>query len=188
MMPTRGFYVPLVLAVTGLVAPAARAQQANFPRPAPSLSKTIANHLRFARTLATPVDTKPFQKEMTLREALDLLTDELSKNHPAFFIQIDHEVLEGNMGAGLDEILVKLPPAPRKQSAASVLQSLLGQIPAKNAAYSIQMDRLEIVTRAQAAEDRRQRILQMTVPFNRNPLFRDWVPIVGKKKIIDDLP
>jgi hypothetical protein len=136
-----------LLALVALALPmAARAQTQDVGGPPPPLRETVRNYISFLYLLATPLDTKAFErKELTFRAALTLLMEEMANKNLDLPLLVDRGSFEeAKPGIDIYKVSIKLSSLPRKQTAGAILRQILDQTPGKSAAVLIRYTYIEI--------------------------------------------
>jgi len=152
-------------------------------------SKPDVTIRELATLLAETLDTKPFQKEQTLKEALEKLQTIYRDKDKELPIQINRNAFkeENPDAADLDDTPVKLPAFPRRMSGSQLLRALLAQAPTNNAAYLLNLGHVMITTEENASlPNLLGRLIE--VSFTRRPLelaLKDLYDQTGVAVILD---
>jgi hypothetical protein len=134
----QAYFLPALLIL--LLALKAHGQTMDMPGRDPPLRETLRNYLHFVRMACQPIDTKGFQgKTLTLRDALQLIMEEMAKEKLDFPVLVDKAAFaEANPGVDICKVPIKLLSSPRKQAAGTILKRVLDQLPKKDGVCLIQ--------------------------------------------------
>jgi hypothetical protein len=136
----------LLALVSFLMPLQASAQTRDMPRPPPPIAETVGNYLSFVWMLTTPIDATIFQrKELTFRDSLELLMEEMAKKKLDVPVMVDRgSFKEADSDVDIYKTPVKIPPSPRKRAAGTILRQILDQAPRKDAVLLIRYSYIEI--------------------------------------------
>jgi hypothetical protein len=131
-----------------------QADAAAVPEKRPVADKGGAGEL--LRRLREPIDMKPLQQEMTLKEALGIFYQQFQDKGAELPILIDQQAFKVANPEAPDvyETAVRFPPFPKRFTLAQALRLALTQVPTANATFWVRDDFIEITTHEALSFDR----------------------------------
>jgi hypothetical protein len=136
------------------------------------------------------LDMKEFQNQLSLKEALGLIHDQLALRDDEFSIFVDADAFkqENPDAPDIFETRVQFPQAPKKMTVAMALGIILNKVPTNNATFVVLPDRIEITTYAQASVEQRlqQRVLASFENRKLSEVFRELSERTGTTIVIDN--
>ncbi len=148
------------------------------------------------KALETQIETKPLQTEVTVRDAIKLISDKLGTlpNFVEMPLVVDawafvSETPDLYVNADfLQEVKLKFPPVPSRMTLAGALRFILANLPSKNATYVVMPDHV-LVTTVSATSPERKLQEKVRGVFEKQPLqvaLRELSEMAGTTIIVDN--
>jgi hypothetical protein len=129
---------------------------------------------RWEKVLNELVETKPFQKQITLKEALCLLQDHFKAKYgpddESLPISVDDAAFKADdtdNRSSIYETAIKFPPFPRQLSVTTALGIILAQIPTNNATFVVRPLFIEITTAEVQAKEHAIAVRGLVMPLSQ---------------------
>jgi hypothetical protein len=139
--------------------------------------------------LEKPIEAKPFQTNLTLKEALVTFHALFAKEGVNLPFLVDTEAFkeENPEAPDIHDTQVKLPPFPERMPAGQLLHKMLSRIPTNNGTYVVRSGVIEITTVDRASLDR---LLHQSISVNFKDrtlaqVYEDLFDLTGVSIIID---